>query len=223
MKVFPESISHVASQIDNLFWIITAVTAIAAVITLFLFIFPMFTRNSSRTKEQLYMKGNTHKKRMWIYIGMILLFMGDIYILLAEHHIWHNVEQTVPEADFKVAIVGKQWMWMIYYPGPDGELYTADDVMAVNELHLPANKNVVLDLKAVDVLHSVFFPQARFKQDVLPGRTITRWVNLNKEGKFDISCAEICGIGHTIMRGDLYVENEAKWQESMDKIYGIKK
>ena len=223
MKVFPENISEISFEIDNLFWIITGVVALASIITLFLFLYPIFTRNKNRTKIEMYMTGNSHKKRMWVYIGMFLLLVGDLYILMSEHSIWHRVEQTLPESDFKVAIIGKQWMWSIIYPGVDGILYTGDDVMAVNELHLPNNKVVHLDLKAVDVIHSVFLPQARFKQDVLPGRTITRWVKLNKEGKFDITCTEICGIGHSMMRGNLFVEDQAKWKESMDKIYGISK
>jgi cytochrome c oxidase subunit II len=223
MKVFPENISDIGLEIDNLFWIITGVVALASIITLFLFLYPILTRKRNRAKAEMYMTGNSHEKRKWVYVGMILLLVGDLYILMSEHSIWHRVEQTLPEADFKVAIVGKQWMWTIFYPGPDGKLYTADDVMAVNELHLPKDKVVHMDLKAMDVIHSVFLPQARFKQDVLPGRTITRWVKLNKEGKFDISCTEICGIGHSMMRGDLFVENDAKWQQSMNKIYGFTK
>lgn len=220
MKFFPENISDIGLEIDKLFWLITGVVKIASIITLFLFLYPLLTRNKQRSKADMFLTGDTHKKRLWVYIGMFLLLAGDFYILFAEHPIWHKIEQTLPQPDFKVAIVGKQWMWSIIYPGPDGTLYTADDVMAINELHLPKGKVIHMDLKAMDVLHSVFLPQARFKQDVLPGRTITRWVKLNKTGKYDISCAEICGLGHSMMRGDLIVEDEDQWQKSMNKIYG---
>jgi len=219
MNIFPESISEIGSQMDNLFWIITAVVGLASIITLFLFVYPILTRKKIRTKEELYMVDNNHSKRKWIYIGMIVLFLGDMYILFAEHPIWVNVEQTLPEADFKIAIIGKQWMWNIIYPGPDGELYTDDDVMAYNELHLPVDKVVHLDIKALDVVHSVFLPQARFKQDALPGRTITRWIKLNKTGEYDITCAEICGTGHSIMRGTMYVEDQNTWNKTMKEIY----
>lgn len=222
MNIFPESISQIGSQIDELFWIITFVVGLASIVTLFLFLYPIFTRKRKRTKEEMYMVGKSHKSRKWIYIGMIVLFLGDIYILFSEHSIWVDVEQTLPEADFKIAIVGKQWMWNIIYPGPDGELYTDDDVMAYNELHVPIDKVVHMDIKALDVVHSVFLPQARFKQDALPGRTITRWIKLNKEGSFDITCAEICGAGHTIMKGTMYAESQEKWEESMKKIYSTK-
>ncbi len=223
MNFFPESNSSIGLEIDNLFWIITSVVGIATVVTLFLFIYPMVTRNKKRSKIELYMVDFTHKHRIWIYTGMFLLLMGDLFILAKEHSIWQRVEIELPDPDFKIAIVGKQWMWEIIYPGPDGELYTDDDVNAINELHLPVGKVVHMDLKSLDVIHSVFLPQSRFKQDVLPGRTITRWIKLNKEGKFDISCAEICGIGHSSMRGNLFAESVENWKESMDKIYGIKK
>ncbi len=223
MNFFPESNSSIALEIDNLFWIITGVVGIATVITLFLFVYPMITRKKKRTKIERYMVDFTHKHRIWLYTGMFLLLMGDLYILVKEHSIWQRVEQELPEPDFKIAIVGKQWMWEIIYPGPDGKLYTDDDVSAINNLHLPVNRVIHMDLKALDVIHSVFLPQSRFKQDVLPGRTITRWIKLNKEGKFDITCAEICGLGHSMMRGNLFVESEEEWKDSMDKIYGIKK
>lgn len=223
MKFFPENISDIGLEIDKLFWMITGVVGIASIITLFLFLYPLITRKKQRSKAEMFLTGDTHRKRLWIYIGMFLLLAGDFYILFAEHPIWNKIEETLPQPDFKVAIVGKQWMWSIIYPGPDGKLYTADDVMAINELHVPKGKVIHMDLKAMDVLHSVFLPQARFKQDVLPGRTITRWVKLNKTGKYDISCAEICGLGHSMMRGDLIVEDEDQWQVSMNKIYGITK
>jgi len=219
MNIFPESISKIGSEMDSLFWIITTVVGIASVITLFLFIYPIITRKKDKTKDEMYMVGNSHSKRKWIYIGMLLLFLGDMYILAKEHPIWKDVEQTLPDPDFKIAIIGKQWMWNIIYPGPDGKLYTDDDVMAYNELHVPVDKVVQMDIKALDVVHSVFLPQARFKQDALPGRTITRWIKLNKTGEYDISCAEICGTGHSIMRGTMYVEDSEAWKKSMEKIY----
>lgn len=219
MNIFPESISQIGSEMDRLFWIITAVVTLASIVTLFLFIYPIVTRKRIKTKKEMYMIGDSHKTRKWIYIGMIVLFLGDIFILVTEHPIWVSVEQTLPEPDFKIAIIGKQWMWNIIYPGPDGELYTDDDVMAYNELHIPVDKVVHMDIKALDVVHSVFLPQARFKQDALPGRTITRWIKLNKTGKFDITCAEICGTGHTIMRGTMHVEDEQTWNNSIKEIY----
>lgn len=221
MNFFPESNSVIGSEIDHLFWIITTIVTIAAVITLFLFLYPLFRRNKAKTNEELYAIGKTHKSRKWIYLGMLLLLLGDTYILFAEHHIWNEVELTLPEPDFKVAIVGKQWMWQIIYPGVDNVLYTADDVIKTNELHIPIDRVIHLDIKALDVVHSVFLPQTRFKQDALPGRTITRWIKLNKAGRFDLTCAEICGMGHTYMKGTVIAEDPDTWQKSMNKIYKI--
>lgn len=222
MNIFPESNSATGSQIDQLFWLITTVVGIATIITLFLFIYPLLRKKKHQKPEELYIVDKTHKSRKWIYIGMFLFLMGDIYILFKEHHIWNEIEIELPDPDFKVAIVGKQWMWQIIYPGVDNILYTADDVILSNELYIPTNKVVQLDIKALDVVHSVFLPQTRFKQDALPGRTITRWIEINKEGSFDITCAEICGMGHTFMRGTLIAEDEASWQKRMNKLYKIK-
>ncbi len=63
MNIFPESISQIGSQIDDLFWIITIVVGLASIVTLFLFLYPIFTRNRKRTKEEMYMVDKTHKSR----------------------------------------------------------------------------------------------------------------------------------------------------------------
>ena len=55
------------------------------------------------------------------------------------------------------------------------------------------------------MIHSVFIPAARFKQDAVPGREILQWVEVTKPGKYEIPCAELCGFGHSGMKGYLFV------------------
>jgi cytochrome c oxidase subunit 2 len=65
---------------------------------------------------------------------------------------------------------------------------------------------VAFQLESRDVLHSFWVPSLRLKQDAVPGRTIHGWFRATKTGTFDISCAEICGTGHTSMRAALVVQ-----------------
>jgi cytochrome c oxidase subunit 2 len=59
----------------------------------------------------------------------------------------------------------------------------------------------------------------RLKQDVIPGRTNTRWINFTKEGKYDISCAEICGMMHSKMRNFIVVESQEKYDAFIKELY----
>jgi len=69
-------------------------------------------------------------------------------------------------------------------------------------------------LRSQDVIHSFFVPQFRMKQDVVPGREIVQWFEVTKPGKYELPCAELCGFGHSGMRGWIYVhtpDEYAKW------------
>jgi cytochrome c oxidase subunit 2 len=87
--------------------------------------------------------------------------------------------------------------------------YGPEDVFAVNDLHLPVDEEIMVDLKSLDVLHSFFLPNLRIKQDALPGSAIPVWFRAKKTGTYDLVCAELCGWGHYKMKGRLTVESRA--------------
>jgi cytochrome c oxidase subunit 2 len=81
-------------------------------------------------------------------------------------------------------------------------------------MHVPGNKPVRVNLKSQDVIHSFFVPNFRIKQDAVPGREIGAWFDATKPGKYEWPCAELCGFGHSGMKGWIYVhtaEEYAKW------------
>ncbi len=223
MKIFPENISTYGAEIDTLFYTITFFVAIAFVISLIALVYPLFRFKYSESREVKHKRGNTVKQLKWILIALVMLAGADFYLLFAEHHAWVTIEERLPEEkDFHVAITGRQWNWVFTYPGPDGELYTADDVIIDqqnSELHVPVNKNIIIDIKAIDVVHSFFVTNIRLKQDALPGRTITRWFNVTKIGTYEIACAEICGVLHAKMRNFLVVEEEGDFNNYLQEIY----
>jgi cytochrome c oxidase subunit 2 len=113
-----------------------------------------------------------------------------------------------------VQVNAKQFNWQVTYPGADGKFGTADDKMLLDEMHVPVNKVVRVILKSQDVIHSFFVPQFRIKQDAVPGREIRAWFDATKPGKYEWPCAELCGFGHSGMRGWIYVhtpEEYGKW------------
>jgi cytochrome c oxidase subunit 2 len=104
-------------------------------------------------------------------------------------------------------VKGRQFEWRIRYAGTDGIVGSADDVFAVNDLHVPLDEQVVLAIKSEDVLHSFFLPNLRIKQDVVPGMKQFVWFTATKKGEYDIVCAELCGWGHYKMKGRITVES----------------
>ena len=94
-------------------------------------------------------------------------------------------------------VIAQQWAWSFVHPGPDGKLDTADDIKTVDELHVEVGKTYHFELESRDVLHSFSVPVFRLKQDAIPGpRDHAAGSRPPRPARYDIQCAEICGIGH---------------------------
>jgi len=88
-------------------------------------------------------------------------------------------------------------------------------VVTVNNLHLPTNRPVIVDVSSKDVIHSFNIPVLRVKQDTIPGQQVSVWFEATQTGHFELACAQLCGLGHYRMRGDVLIdtpEEFAKWQ-----------
>lgn len=225
MHLFPENISTYGHEIDELFWLILLLGGIAFVISLFILFYPLVKYRYGKTPRAEYVRGQGWKQLRWIVLPVVLLAFSDFVILTKEHGTWAKMMRAPEKNDFHIAVTGRQWNWIFQYPGPDGKLYTGDDVYIDeqnSELHVPLNKTVMVDIKARDVLHSFFLPNMRFKYDAIPGRTVVRWFNATKTGKYEIVCAEICGVLHSKMRNYLVVDSEEDFENYLKKLYQSK-
>ena len=106
-------------------------------------------------------------------------------------------------SDLEVDVNAIQYAWIFTYP---------DSGIVSGELHVPINQQVKLNMKAGDVIHAFWVPQLRLKQDVLPGRDSEVAFKANKEGKYPLICAELCGPYHGGMKTFLYVHSEEDYQ-----------
>ncbi len=137
----------------------------------------------------------------------------------------------------QVEVTGMQFQWYFRYPGRDGKfgatkpelidasaggesaigLDTTDpaskDDVVTGTMVVPVNREVELILRAQDVIHSFFIPNMRFKQDAVPGLAIHMHFTPITIGDFEVTCAELCGLGHYKMHGMLRVVS----QEEFDK------
>jgi len=226
MTIFPENVSTYGQDIDNLFWLILVFATIAFVISLFVLIYPLIKYSSKKVARAEYITGEKKKHFKWIAYALVALLLSDFVILYVEHDTWGNIESVPAKADVHVGIIARQWNWIFVYPGPDGMLGTSDDVVIDemnSSLHVPINANVVFELRSQDVIHSFFLANARLKQDALPGRTVLRWFNITKPGKYDISCTQICGILHSKMRNFVLAETPEQYKHFTDSLYAANK
>jgi cytochrome c oxidase subunit 2 len=118
-----------------------------------------------------------------------------------------------------VEVVARQFEWRLRYPGRDGTLGTADDLFLVNDMHVPVDEDILVQLKSMDVLHSFFIPNLRIKQDAVPGMKIPVWFKATENGQFDIVCAELCGWGHYKMKGRVTVESREDFDRWLEAQY----
>jgi len=140
-----------------------------------------------------------------------------------------------------VRVVGEQFSWNIHYPGRDRtfgrtdiKLVTSDnplgldrtdaaakdDITTINQLNLPVDRPVLVHLSSKDVIHSFGLFEMRVKQDAIPGMQIPVWLIPNLIGNYEISCSQLCGLGHFRMRGFITIQSQAdydKWFADQEK------
>ena len=164
----------------------------------------------------------------------VLTTIGVIALLAPGLMVWNDYVNP-PEDAIPIEVMGQQWSWSFRLTGEDGILGTTDarnispenpfglnpkdpngqdDILLEgDDLHLLVDKPVKVLLRSIDVLHDFYVPQFRAKMDLVPGMITYYWFTPTREGEFEILCAELCGVGHHVMRGLVVVDNESSYQE----------
>ena len=174
----------------------------------------------------------THRtQQIWSIVpAIVMTLVAEGGVLVIGLPVWGQLYGQEPPSDaVLVEVTGEQFTWNIRYPGEDGEFgrtdpqlisfengigldrsdpAAADDILDLALMYVPVNRPVHIRLRSRDVLHSFYLPHHRIKQDAVPGMTIDLWFTPNREGEFEIACAELCGFGHYQMRGTLNVVSQ---------------
>ncbi|MDB4533443.1 cytochrome c oxidase subunit II [Vicingaceae bacterium] len=205
----PEDISQAGATIDHLFMLIHYISAVIFIGTGVVLAWSMWRYSGDRDGKASYVHSNTRLEVVWSIIpGIILIFLS-----LYQMQSWADNKINRPQIIVNnekvnkppMAIVkAKQFGWEIYYAGPDGLVDTADDLYVENELVVPMNDDVVLQLESRDVIHSFCIPELRLKQDIVPGMKQFCWfraINADPTKTYELICTELCGFGHYKMKG----------------------
>jgi cytochrome c oxidase subunit 2 len=105
----------------------------------------------------------------------------------------------------RVEVNAQRWAWNVRLPGQDGAFATADDIALLNDLRVPVDRPVIVQLASSDVIHSFYVPALRVKLDAVPGRLHATWFRAVRPGTYEIACAQHCGVHHDRMRGTITV------------------
>jgi cytochrome c oxidase subunit 2 len=212
LRWLPEDVSTFGPDIDSLFYLIYYITAATFIVVTVLMVWFVIAYRQREGRRAIYTHGNTTLEIIWTIVPAAIL----IVLSFMSVSTWARVKRHAPDSDFELQVTAKQFNWEIVYPGTDGKFGTDDDRKFDNDLHVPVNKVVRIHLLASDVIHSFFLPNLRLKQDAVPGRSILVWFEATKPGKYELPCAELCGFGHSGMRGWLFVhtqEDYTKWAQ----------
>jgi cytochrome c oxidase subunit 2 len=189
----PEQNSTFAPRIDHLHYFVIIVTMLASFLTGILAVVFLF-KYRQRSKDQSTPIVVPSVKFEIVVIGLPLFFFLLWFVQGYQDYVWYT---TPPEDAMDVYVMAKKWMWKFSYGG--------EGPNAIGTLHVPANRPVRLLVTSRDVIHTIFVPDFRIKQDVIPGRYTETWFEATKPGRYQVFCSQYCGTWHSQMWAEVVV------------------
>ncbi len=218
---FPAAISEHGPALDRQFFITLLVVGIsftAAQIGLGWMVWKY--RDTGKPGDRgIYTHGSNRLEVVWTVITAVIF----ITLGVMGQSVWASLRlHDAPPGSFTVEVVAQQFQWNFHYPGKDNVFGKTDpkliDDSALNFIGLdssdpngaddavtaaiaiPVNQPTELRLRSKDVIHNIWVPPLRFKQDLVPGMEIKVHFTANKVGKYELACAELCGQLHFKMK-----------------------
>jgi cytochrome c oxidase subunit II len=172
-----------------------------------------------------------NRRLEWALIG--LTTVGIVAMLAPGLSVYAKLISP-PNDALVFEVLGQQWQWHYRLPGKDGKLgvtdmrfVSADNPFGMNpadpngqddvlvkgqEMHIPLQHPVKVLLRSKDVLHDFYVPQFRTRMNMVPGMVTSFWFTPTRTGKFEVMCAQLCGVGHYNMRSDVVVDELPVYQ-----------
>ena len=206
IDLWPPEASAYADHVDLLLAAFTVlIVALSAPVFILMAVFAVKYRRGREADRRHPVDQSIGLETSWALIPFVLLLGFYVWAtwLFVELH------RTPPNA-LGIDVVAKQWMWKFQHPGGQRE---------INTLHVPTGTPVTLTMASQDVIHSLYIPALRIKQDVVPGRTTTLSFTADRPGTWRLECAEFCGTDHSLMGGtfvSMTPEDYAAWLRTAD-------
>jgi len=206
-----------------------------------------FTFTLIRFHKSRHPKANYHgvKSHFSSHIEFSVVLIEAVLLLGFALPLWGTRVNEFPKKDaITIKVVAEQFAWNFRYPGPDGvfgradssfistsnplgldhnDPHAKDDITTKNEMHLPVDRNIIVQITSKDVIHSFSFQAMRIGQDAIPGLQIPVWFKPTKIGEYELICGQLCGNGHYGMKATVKVESQADydaWLKDMAQLSG---
>lgn len=207
----PEQASTVAETVDEAWWLVYWISVGFFVVVVATQVYFMWAyRRRAGWTEQRTAHHNYPLELTWSILPAII-----IVVMFVKGFLGFLDLRTPPADTYDITVVAKKWNWSFVYP--EGVVHP--------ELHVPRDRNVKLVMSSDDVIHSLFVPAFRVKQDIVPGRYNYLWFNATKAGEYDLECTEYCGTNHSEMRTKVIVHEpggmEAWLEERIQEILNM--
>jgi len=202
---FPENAAGSAGKIDTLYdvLLICSVPVFVLVMTIAIYSVVRFRAKPGDMGDGPPIHGNTRLEIIWVTIPFIMVTALAIYG-------WITLDdlEAKQKNEMVVKVTGQQFTWTFEYPS---------EKVASPELVLPVDRPIEFRVQTKDVIHSFWVPQFRLKSDAVPGLTTTIRVTPDKPGRYEVVCAELCGIGHSTMRQFVRVLPQSEFDSWVSK------
>ena len=197
----PTSASEEMDRIEFTFWFTTiiCIAVFAVVAAAIMYSVLKFRAPPEDDADGPPIHGHTGLEIVWTAIPAVLVTAISVVsaIVLAKN------DDAGPNP-IRIAVTAQQFAWKFEYPG--------DQKLTSGQLVLPVNEPVKLTLRSLDVIHAFWVPEFGQKSDAVPGIETTLVITPNRKGEFSIVCTELCGLGHSTMRGAVRVVDRAEYE-----------
>ncbi|MGD9993524.1 MAG: cytochrome c oxidase subunit II [Salinivirgaceae bacterium] len=188
--------SNFVEGVDTAFVLIFGVSFFFLIGITAVMIYFIYRYHKSRNPVATQIEGSNTLEVIWTVIPLIIVLVMFYY-----GYKGYAVMREVPEDAITVKVISYMWDWDFEYE--NGKLS--------KDLYVPLNKAVKLELTSLDVIHSLYIPAFRVKEDAVPGVTNYMWFIAQLEGSYDVLCAEYCGLRHSYMDAKAIVVPEEEY------------
>ena len=219
----PPAVNAIDVQYDRIYAFLLVASAISFVIVIGgMIYFVLKYKRNSPTQKSAYITHNHTLEFLWSFIPFCIF----MFVFAWGWTIYYQM-RNFPDDALEVHVVAKKWEWKFVYKNGKEVTNGIDDK---NEkipatMVVPVNRDVKLIMASskqnpdshdeIDraVIHSFYVPAFRQKQDVVPGRYTSIWFKAEKEGLYNVFCAEYCGDQHSGMHGLIKVVSQKEFDQ----------
>lgn len=195
----PEAAAEQSDRVDTLMWFLIwcSIVVFTGVVTVLIYSIWRFRAKPGDESDGPPLHGHTKLEIIWTVIPVLLLAVVATwaYLVLSDN-------EALADDRLELQVTAEQFAWTYTYP---------EAGISSGDLRVPVDRQVRLKMRSKDVIHDFYVAEFRVKQDIVPGITTYITFNPTKTGTYQVICAELCGVGHGVMRSRVIVMEPAEY------------